>query len=223
VIDLVVIIAFFSTIFIFPSALGPNPDSPNVALLKTAGLGALAVAVIAIVFLVLIKVRTHWAVAIIRFLARPLPAKLSEKLVNLVQSFADGVGGLKGFGKITGLVLSSIFSWVGGFLFFYFAFQAFGLDAPVHHFLFLQAAGALGVVIPTPAGSGGYHGAIILVGATLWGFSATTVQALAIVTHLIIFGSLTLVGVFYLMTGGINVLQVARTAEQRLEDKNQGD
>lgn len=217
VIDLVTVLLMFSTIFIFPSALGPNPDDPNVGLLKTAGLITLAVTAVAIGFLVLIKVRTGWAEAMVRFFGKPLPAKITDGVIKLVRAFADGVGGLRGAGQIGGLVLSSLIGWGGGIVFFWLAFQAFGLHAPWYHYIFLQAAAALGVTIPTPAGSGGYHGAIILVASRLWGMQTGVVQATALITHLLIFGSMTLIGVFYLVIGGINIFKTAERAEESVE------
>ena len=221
VVDLVMILAFFSVIFIVPSALGPNPNDPNLDILKTAGLAAMAVALCAAAFLTMLKVKTDWAVNIVRFFTKPLPQKISDGLVNMVTSFAEGVGGLKGFKQIAGLITGTILGWVPGVVFYWLAFKAFGIDVPFVHCFFLQAVSAMGVVIPTPAGSGGFHAGVILVAATLWGLPHTTIQAYAILTHLIIFGSLTLFGIFYLISGNMSMFEIASDAEKMSKKKEE--
>lgn len=219
VVDLLMILVFFSVIFVVPSALGPNPNDPNLDILKTAGLVAMAVAVGAAAFLTLLKVKTQWAINIVRFFTKPLPEKISTGLVNMISSFAEGVGGLKGFKQIGGLVLGTLLGWVTGVVFYWLAFKAFGIEVPFVHCFFLQAVTAMGVVIPTPAGSGGFHAGVILVAATLWGLPETIIQAYAILTHLIIFGSLTLFGIFYLIIGNMSLFDIASDAEQMNKTK----
>lgn len=213
VIDLLAVLAMFSVIFIVPSALGPNPDHPDLALLRTAGLMVLLVAVAATAFLALIRWRTPWAVGIVSFLLKPAPAGIRDGVVRLIEAFAQGIGGLRGIYQISMLILSTIAGWLTGPLFFWLAFKAFGLDVPFLHCIFLQSVAALGVTIPTPAGSGGFHGGVILVAATLWGLPAATVQGYAIVTHLLIFGTMTLTGIAYLLTGRIDIFSAASSAK----------
>jgi uncharacterized protein (TIRG00374 family) len=213
VIDLLAVLAMFSVIFIAPSALGPNPDHPDLALLRTAGLMVLLIALVAAAFLVLIRWRTDWAIGVARALLKPAPAGVRDGVVKLIEAFAEGVGGLKGFAQIGGLLAGTIFGWLTGPIFFWLAFKAFGIEVPLLHCLFLQAVAALGVTIPTPAGSGGFHGGIILVATSLWGLPSATIQGYAIVTHLLIFGTMTLVGVLYLLTGRIDIFSAAKAAK----------
>lgn len=213
VIDLVMILIFFSTIFVVPEALGPDPEHSGAVLLKTAGLAAMAVAALAVLFLIFVKVKTGWAVGLVRFFSKPFPEKISSGLVNLVKAFAEGVGGLRNFAQVAGLLLSTVASWITGPIFYWLTLGAFGVEVPFVFCFFLQAAGAMGVILPTPAGSGGYHAAIILVVATLWGFPVDIARSYALSSHILIFGSMTLIGSYYLMKGKISLFDAAEKAK----------
>lgn len=218
VIDLVMILIFFATIFVVPETLGPDPNQPGVVLLKTAGLVSMAVAALAILFLVFVKFRTDWAIGLVRFFTKPFPGKISKGLENLVSAFAEGVGGLSNFAQVAGLLISTVAAWTTGPVFYWLTLKAFGIDVPFIFCFFLQAAAGMGVVIPTPAGSGGYHAAVILVLATLWGFPVDVARSYALSSHIIIFGSMTLIGSYYLMKGKIKLFDAAEKAS--LEGKD---
>jgi uncharacterized protein (TIRG00374 family) len=217
VIDMLVVFAMFSTVFILPEVMGANPDPASVSMLTTAGLATFGIALVLSAMLVLIRVQTELAVKLVRFFSKPLPAKIGDGLEKIIRTFAEGIGGLKGWQNITGLILSSFIGWTLGVLFFWLAFASFGLHAPWYFFFLLQAATALGVALPTPAGAGGFHMAVRLVAFSLWAMPMAAVQAAAISTHLIIFGSLTLIGVFFLITGGINIFSASAEAKDETE------
>ena len=116
IIDLTAVLLLLSTIFIFPDALGPGADDPESAALiltiKGFGLLALIVAVAATLFLMLLRLRTQWALAIVSFCGRPLPEKMSSSLLRMTQSFADGLGGLRGWRQIGGVAGATVLNWV---------------------------------------------------------------------------------------------------------------
>lgn len=216
VVDLVMVLALLGTIFIFPSALGNNSHDAEAAdiinLIKGFGLLALLVAVIVILFLVLLKSRTEWALGIVRFLTKPLPDRISEKLLGLVRAFADGIGGLRGLRQVGLLVGSTVLNWMVVTFGFWIALLGFGFsEVPFHHTFFLLAVVALGVVVPTPAGTGTYHAAVIVVASGLWGLSYNDVVSYAITNHLITFVPVVIFGIYYLSKGGINIFATARS------------
>jgi uncharacterized protein (TIRG00374 family) len=219
VIDLVAVLALLGTIFLFPDALGPQAGDPQAALLigtiKAFGLAALAVALAAIVFLALLRMKTEWALAIVRFLSKPLPKKASELAERLVRSFAAGIGGLRGLRDIGMVLVITVANWLLVAGCFWLALGGFGMWVPYHHVFFLLAVVALGVVVPTPAGTGTFHVAVAIVAFNLWGLPESSVKAYAIVNHLITFSPVVIIGVFYLLSGRINVLAAAdRAAEE---------
>lgn len=212
IIDLLVILGMFATIFLFPGALGQHPDSPEVGMLKMVGLGAMLLGVVAVLFLIMVKVKTDWAVKAVQVLTKPLPDKISTAVVRLVQAFADGIGGLKSAGQVVGVVITSIASWLVITVSFWVALLAFGIDAQLQFCFFLLSIVALGVAIPTPGGAGPFHAAIILIVSTLWGFNYDTTVAFAIINHFLAFGLAVVFGIYYLSSGHINIFAAADKA-----------
>jgi uncharacterized protein (TIRG00374 family) len=219
VVDLLMVLALLSTFFVFPEVLGPRAADPDISLLigtiKGFGLLALIVAVVAMIFLSLLKLKTDWALKTIAFLARPFPRRISDFLTRTVQAFADGLGGLRGLGQVGGLIGSTVLNWLVVTTSFWLALLGFGFGAvPFHHTFFLLAVVALGVVVPTPAGTGTYHAAVIVVAGSLWGLPYNQVVSYAIVNHLITFAPSVIFGVYYLSKGHINVFSLAGVAAE---------
>jgi len=219
VIDLVAVLTLLGTIFIFPDELGPHAADPESAVLigtiKMFGLVALLVAVAAIVFLALLRSKTDWALAIVRFVGKPLPQKISELLERLVKSFAAGIGGLRGWRDLSLIIGTTVLNWLLVSTCFWVALGGFGIWVPWHHAFFLLAVVAMGVVVPTPAGTGTYHVAVAIVAFNLWGLPESSIKAYAIINHLITFSPVVIVGLYYLLTGHINIFAAAdRAAEE---------
>ena len=219
ILDLLMVLVLFGTIFIFPDALGPNVDDPDVALLigtiKGFGLIALVTAVVAIIFLAALKLWTDAALGVVRFLAKPLPERLSQGLERIVRAFADGLGGLKGRRSLCWVVGSTLLNWMVVTASFWIALVGFGFSGvPFHHTFFLLSVVALGVVVPTPAGTGTFHAAIVVVAGSLWGLSYNRVVSYAIVNHLVTFLPVVLFGIYYMARGNINIFAVAKTAQR---------
>jgi uncharacterized protein (TIRG00374 family) len=219
VVDLLMVLALFSTLFVFPEVLGLRTSDPDISLLigtiKGFGLVALIVAAVAIVFLVLLKLKTDWALKTVGFLTRPFPQRISDSLIRIVQAFADGLGGLRGFRQVGGLIAGTLLNWLVVTTSFWLALLGFGFsEVPFHHTFFLLAIVALGVVVPTPAGTGTYHAAVIVVAGSLWGLPYNQVVSYAIVNHLITFAPSVIFGVYYLSRGHINIFSLAGTAAE---------
>ena len=217
VIDLVAVLALLGTIFIFPDELGIHAADPDAAMLigtiKVFGLVAMLVAIAAVIFLALLRTKTEWALAIVRFVGKPLPQKISDLLERLVRSFSAGIGGLRGWRDLSLVIGTTVLNWLLVTACFWVALGGFGMWVPFHHGFFLLAVVALGVVVPTPAGTGTYHVAVAIVAFNLWGLPESSVKAYAIVNHLITFSPVVIIGVFYLLTGHINIFAAADRAE----------
>lgn len=143
------------------------------------------------------------AAALLLRLLQPLSPRLAQRAADLLHTF---LAGLKALGSPTAygaIILSSLLLNAGYALMIYAAFEAFdmvdqfglGLDAT----LAIYAVSSLGMVIPTPAGTGTYH-KFFADGLTLL-FAVPAVQALACATALHAIGNLT-----YVVLGGVAFL-----------------
>ena len=84
-----------------------------------------------------------------------------------------------------------------------------------------QLHGIQAVTSCSPAGTGTYHGAVVLVLATLWGYSYNTTVSYAIVNHIITFSPVVAFGVSYLLRGDINIFAVAEKAGASKAQENE--
>ena len=222
VIELAIVLSFLGTAFLFPAVLGSRTEEPGVAEIIDVIEGVAFLALVAVagatVFLLLVKLKTSWALAIVGWFSRPLPRRLASKLSDLVQAFADGVAGLRGARQHSELALSTVLSWVVLLVGYWLQLRAFDIHVPFYFIFFMTSMVALGVVVPTPGGSGTFHAALIVVVGELWGFSEThggAVAACAIVSHLLGLLPVVTIGVYYLFRDGIDIFAVAEEASER--------
>ncbi len=191
VLDLFMVLAFFSLMFVLPDVLGAAQHQAEMAeafsALRVAGAGYVAVALVVSTILLFLRWRPAATLALLERFAAPLPKRLAGRLLGLSRDFSLGVSGLRGPRALASLVASTLAVWTFNALGTWCFLLAFGLSAPLTHVAWLSAATALGVALPTPGGTGTYHAAAIIVVGGLWGFGAeqgAEVAAFAIVSHL---------------------------------------
>lgn len=229
VIDLLAVLTLLGIGFVTPGVLDRGAaDSASVQAveaLRSFGLLALSVAVAVAAFLVAVKVRTELALGLVRWLSRPLPRRVGERLQELVRSFADGIGGL-GAGQVAAVIGTTLATWLVLALATGAALEAFGLSQPFSRVLFLLAVLALGVAVPTPAGTGTYHAGAVLVLGTVWGLGDTqapAVAAFALVSHVVAYIPTVLFGVESIAREGVAVLATTDQARRASAQGDDGD
>lgn len=226
IIDLLAVLAMLTTFLILPDVLGPRADDPSnadvIGTIQTVGLSLLSGVIIGVIFLAFIKKYTEFSLSFIRKITFFLPQKVSEKIIEIIQAFVEGIGGLnaKEFSKMIGITLVNWVVLTGGY---YTSIRAFGIDVPFHHMFFFVAVVSLGVIVPTPGGSGTYHAAIMVVAGRLWGFSQSQpedVAAYAIISHFVAFIPIVTFGTYYIVREGIDVFRTHEEEIEESEDKS---
>jgi glycosyltransferase 2 family protein len=223
VIDLTVVLAMLASGFVVPGALGRGAAASGaaVASIEIAGVVSLAAIVCGTAFLVALRLRTAWATGLVRRLLRPLPARLRDRVVSVVEAFAQGIGGLKSGAQVAALVGSTLVTWLVLIASYFLALRAFGITPPLGFLPFFVAVVALGVVVPTPGGTGTFHAAMIAVAGDLWGYGADhggAVAACAIVTHLIAMLPVVVLGAWAWTQQGFDVLRAPLPAADQPND-----
>jgi uncharacterized protein (TIRG00374 family) len=224
VIDLTVVLAMLASGFVAPGALGTGAAAGGaaVASIEAAGVVALAAIVCGTAFLVALRLRTAWATGVVRRLLRPLPARLRDRGVAVVEAFAQGIGGLRSRAQIAWLVASTLVTWLVLMVSYRLALGAFGIDPSPWVIPFFVAVVALGVVVPTPGGAGTFHAAVIVVAGDLWGYGTDrggAVAACAIVTHLISMLPIVLLGAWASARQGFDVLRAPMPDAADVDDR----
>lgn len=131
-------------------------------------------------------------------LLEPLSARLAERVVELIDAFVSGLAALHDRSAYLKILVSSALLNGGYLLIIYEGFCAYGLQRMPGvgwtAALVVMAVSAIGMVVPTPGGTGSYHlffkQSLMLFGvsAALSLACATFVHAMATATYLVIGG-----------------------------------
>jgi hypothetical protein len=147
---------------------------------------------------------------IVRALSRPLPARLSDKLVWMVDSFSAGLGVLADRSALLPVVLLSIPVWGFATLGVYYCLVAIDMHLPFLASVVLIVLISLGSMIPSAPAYLGTMQYACIVGLAI--FSVDKSQALAYSTlyHATQFFPITLAGFYYAWRSSIRFSDVSR-------------
>jgi glycosyltransferase 2 family protein len=152
---------------------------------------------------------------VIGFLLRPLPDRLSAKILAL---FDDFIEGLKFFQDPRTLALYSLFSfvvWLGIIFFYWVFFISFRISIPFYAlfpYVFLTMVGAS---IPTPGMVGGFHYFSKLGLTQLYGIDPNLALGATIVVHAIQVLMTTLIAYVIVWKDGTSLFQLRRLGEEK--------
>jgi uncharacterized protein (TIRG00374 family) len=136
---------------------------------------------------------------------------------NLIASFADGLRTLIRSGRAWSIAGSTVVMWVCYLMMAYIPLRMLGLttafDLGVIDAWSLMNIGALGVVVPSPGGTGTYHYITQLALTELWSVPADAAAAYAILTHAIQMILYVAAGFISLVVLGIGIGTVLSTED----------
>jgi len=170
--------------------------------LRTAGWAGLALFAGLMAALQLLRWQRQRALAVCRFCLKPLPERLTDKLLEMVAAFADGLA-LARARDLVGIIVHSLLVWV--FLGFYAwsLMPAFGLSLGPLAGILMEVVVALALLIPSaPAFLGTFHLAAAFTLGYL-GADAGVAGSYAMVLWLVHFVCTTLVGAWCLWREGL--------------------
>ena len=145
----------------------------------------------------------------VRPLLRPLPARLGARLEAVLLSFLDGLGALGSVRNVAVVAVSSFVLWLLVCVQIHATLRAFDFAFPFPVAFFVLTWAILGLFIPTPGGVGGYHTAVAYALTGFYGVSKDTAGAFALVSHALSFVPITLVGLAFLVAGGLSLRSLA--------------
>jgi uncharacterized protein (TIRG00374 family) len=138
-------------------------------------------------------------------LLRPLPEKIGARIEAILLSFLDGLGALGTARDVAVVAAASVALWalIAGQV--WMTMLAFDVIAPYPVSFFVLAWAILGLAIPTPGGVGGYHTAVAYALTAFYGVGKDTAGAFALVSHALSFAPITLLGLGFLLAGGLSL------------------
>jgi len=160
---------------------------------------------VGIVMLVLIRLKAEALIRLLENFSRRFPEKLTRPLLNLVRHLADGLSVLVNFQELLKVVFYSAVVWVLVMSATWLVATAFDVDFSLSQAIFVMGFGLVGSVVPTPGGSAGAFHKAAQQGLIFLGLDQNLAAAIAIVYHLIAFGTPFIIGMVYLVRDGISL------------------
>jgi uncharacterized protein (TIRG00374 family) len=164
---------------------------------------------IALASLVLLIYREDWALAVVSFLARPLPASLADRLRGMTTSFISGVTALRDRRGSAGLVVSSLLVWTLELSSYYLLTWALPLTLSLERrfaaAILVMVATNMGSLIPSSPGYVGpfeYFGTLALVA---FGVEKELALSYTIVSHTMQYITVTAIGLLSLWSEGLTL------------------
>lgn len=133
----------------------------------------------AIIISVYVMLNTHLMGMIIHI----IPVKFKNRFANIAKAFSEAFLFIKNRKLLIEVTSLSIAIWALTLLSSFFILLGLGVTLPVYAYLFLVAAGVLGVVIPSTAGGIGVYHAISTAALLLFSVAPEKALAYAIISH----------------------------------------
>lgn len=166
-------------------------------------LGTLGLLLVAVVLMM----RRDWTDVLLKPVTGFVSPPLASKMDRLVHSFLDGFLFVKRPGNFIAILVLSILIWSLYIVMTYLAFFAFGLESQLGFgaAVVVLAISSIGVAIPTPGATGGYHWFTSQTLVRLFHISNEVALSYATVTHAVGFIGVTLVGLYYFFNDNIKI------------------
>jgi hypothetical protein len=136
---------------------------------------------------------------------RRFPERISARLESVLSHLLEGLATLKSPRDAALVAAQSALLWLVICVQLWCTLKAFDLDFPFPVTFFVLAWGVVGLAIPTPGGVGGYHTAIAYCLAGFYAVPRNTAAAFALVSHAVSFVPITLLGLGFLLAGGLSL------------------
>ena len=152
--------------------------------------------------------------SVIRFLLRPFPERISNKILNIFHEFIQGLKFFHSFGNLFAYIGLSFVVWLGIIFYYWIFFFAYNISVPyflLFPYVFLTMVGAS---IPTPGMVGGFHYFSKLGLTSLFHIGASRAVSMTIVIHAVQLLMTCLLGYGILWKEGISLLQVKKLGEE---------
>jgi glycosyltransferase 2 family protein len=172
--------------------------------LRISGWAGLALFGGLMVFLQFFRWQRAGAMKFCRFLLKPLPELLAEKIMGMLDAFADGLALARPLDLIW-IGLTSLGVWLALGAWAWCMFPAFGLNFGFMSGLLMEVVTALALLIPSaPAFVGTFHLAAAA-SIAFMGASVAVAGSYAMVLWIVHFVVTTLIGLYYLWREGLGL------------------
>lgn len=169
---------------------------------KTIGFITTGLYVLALVFFFLLKTKKELVLKSLSF---------SKRLSCIVSEFSEGLVILGSLKHTFGIFLYSIVAWVILGFSFYFCLLGFSLNLPIYVGFFILVMAVIGVMIPAAPGYLGTYQYFCILGLRIFGVDKDIGFSYSMVSYIIFFIPVTIVGIIFLFLHGLSFRKIRLT------------
>ena len=180
---------------------------------RAGAIGSAAFYGLILAFCVALKTYTDSMLGIARRVCSPLPRRWANKLLALLERFADGLAAIKANRQLVAVSLWSVTLWIIIALSHYPVFLAFHLDLPLQAAFLLMVFQAFAVMLPSSPGYIGTFHLGTITALKVYGVESDVALSLAIVLHLGTFAITVAPGILFLWSENLTLRSLGRLSE----------
>lgn len=156
---------------------------------------------------IILMARRDWTGALLKRMTGFLSTSLAMRFEGVFNSFLDGFLFVKQPGSFLAILGLSFVVWFLYIIMTYVAFFSFGVESQLGFgaAIVVLAISSIGIAIPTPGATGGYHWFAAQTLVRLFHISNEVALSYATVTHAVGFIGVTGVGLYYFLRDHINI------------------
>ncbi len=208
-----ILILFVAFIFYF----GSSGDVVLPTWLKQGAWVLSAISVLALIFLVSLRVWTDRSLKLIKLVLGPLPEKISSSILRLVESFIQGLSIFSSFSAIFSAFALSMVIWLDLSIAYYCLFLAVGIPSSVLISMFLIVGLAFAVSIPSAPG---FIGTFHFVGKEILQIMGLdgNLEAYVLFAHAMAYIPVVVLGFIYLSLENLSLNDLRKSIPTNLSD-----
>ncbi|NOY60601.1 MAG: flippase-like domain-containing protein [Calditrichaeota bacterium] len=177
---------------------------------KESAIALFVVALLLIVMIIFIRIKTNATIKLINHLLKPAPLKFREKINHLIETFAAGFVGLNKKSHYVVTFLLSIAIWLGYVFGFAFGLKAFHLHLPWIAPLVLMVITTISIVVPSSPGYIGTYHWLCQLALGFFGVGKSEALGFALVIHALNTLPFLILGLICAWKEGVNIFQFSR-------------
>jgi len=214
ILDGITVLLFLSVVLIFYSF--SLPDWMSNAAYIASGFYLFALA-----FLILLKVKTEKVLHFVRFVSKPLPHKIGDGFIHLLNSFITGLQILHNMRNIIMASILSLFVWLPIGFIIHLLLNSFGIHLPIYASFFLLVILCIGVMIPSAPGFVGTIQFVCVAVLAMFGVIKSQALSFSFLFHATQFIPVTLLGLIFFFAEGFTFSQIGRSSRV-LQNSDEG-
>ncbi len=217
--DLILLLFLFSWILVFHGEIfDGNIAWSGISIRDLAfqfGIFSLALVLGLIAFIYLLTFHNARAMALVHWLVRPLPEKWQYKLIQMTETFSQGLGVFRNLRALVFIAVATVGVWALIVLQYYPLYWAYGLqDKSATSLILLTVMVCILItVLPTPAFLGSFNAGVLIALHEIMGEAEVATVSFGFVAWGVNFAVIVLGGVYFILHDHISVRKLVDIEE----------